>query len=152
MTFIANRQRVTDLSGVLAFLEITAPSFGATLRIVNDTQDWDSNGHTYIGFPFRIKLPDDTAGQPPRAQLVVDNTGRDLLADLEALQPNEMVTAKIMLADRSNPNAIFQTMHLPLTRASVNAATVSADCSVDYIMRQQAVRIRYNPFTAPGLF
>ena len=37
-TFLERRQRVTDTAGTLLFLEITAPSFSDTLRIVNDTQ------------------------------------------------------------------------------------------------------------------
>lgn len=152
MSFTEKLQRVTDADGILVMLELSAPSFGATLRLVNDTQDWISNGETYVGFPFRFKLPDDTAGQVPRAQLEIDNVGREMTADLETLQPNEIITATIRIADRATPDAIYQTIPLPITRVSATPSVVTATCGPDYIMRQACVRLRANPFTLPGIF
>ncbi|KAF1710307.1 hypothetical protein CSC70_06330 [Pseudoxanthomonas kalamensis DSM 18571] len=152
MSFIEARQRVTDTSGILLLLEMTAPSFGATLRLVNDTQDWVSNSETYVGFPFRFKLPDDTQGVSPRAVLEIDNVGREMTADLETLQPNEIVTATIRIADKSEPNDIFQTLVLPMTSVSVTPTVATAQCGVDYIMRQASVRIRATPFILQGIF
>lgn len=152
MTMIEKFQRVTDADGILVMLEMTAPSFGATLRLVNDTRDWISNGETYIGFPFRFKLPSDVAGVVPRAQLEIDNVGREMTADLEGLQPNEIITATVKIADKADPDTIFQSIPLPVTRVSVTPAVVTADCGVDYIMRQAAVKLRANPHTLPGIF
>lgn len=152
MTFTERRQRVTDTSGILLFLEITAASFTGPAYIVNDTRDWVSQGQTYIGIPFGFKLPDDTAGQTPRAQLVMDNVGRGFSDELERLQPNEPVMAKLKISDRANPDSIAQTMFLPMTNVSVSGAQATAQCGVDFLMRQQAVRVRANPFTTPGIF
>ncbi|TAA20288.1 DUF1833 family protein [Pseudoxanthomonas winnipegensis] len=151
-TFLERRQRTTDAAGILLFAEISATSFVETLRIVNDTQNWTSNGVEYIGFPFTFKLPDDVSGQTPRAQLVIDNVGRGMTDDLERLQPNELVMAKILISDRANPDAIFRTLYLPMTQVSVNASTATAQCGVDYLMRQSAVRLVCNPYTLPGAF
>lgn len=151
-TFLERKQRVTDTSGILIFLEVSANSFPEVLRIVNDTQDWVSNGVTYIGAPFGFKLPDDTMGQIPRAVLTIDNVGRGMTQDLEALVPGDLVMAKIMISDRANPNIIERSYYLPMAGVSVNTRTVTANCGYDQIMRQQAVRLRYNPFTAPGAF
>ncbi|KAB7769366.1 DUF1833 family protein [Xanthomonas maliensis] len=151
MSFTENRQRLTDPSGVLLFLEVRAPSFTDVLRLVNDTQNWVSNGVEYIGVPFGIKLPDDTAGQTPRTVLTIDNVGRGITEDLEALQPNELVTAKLMIADTEAPSVIVQTWFLPMTHVSVNPTTATAQCGVDFLMRQQAVLLRYTPFLTPGV-
>ena len=151
-TFLERRQRVTDATGTLLFLEVSAPSFAETLRIVNDTQDWTSNGVLYIGVPFGFKLPDDVSGQAPRAVLTLDNIGRGITDDLESLQPYDVVQAKLMISDRANPNVIERTYILPITQVSVNTRTATASCGYDALMRQQAVRLRYNPFTAPGAF
>jgi len=151
-SFTERRQRVTDTTGTLLFLEISAPSFAETLRIVNDTQNWTSNGIEYIGVPFGFKLPDDVAGQTPRAVLTMDNVGRGITDDLESLQPYDLVQAKLMLSDRADPNVIERTYLLPMTSVSVNTKSATAQCGYDAVMRQQAVRVRYNPFTAPGLF
>lgn len=144
MSFTENRQRTRDKSGILLFLEVTADSFTGPLKIVADTQDWVSNGVTYVGVPFGFKLPDDTAGQAPRAQLVMSNVGRGVTEELELLGPNEVPMAKLMIADRSDPDTIQQTYYLPISRVSASGAVVTADCGVDFLMRQQAVRLRAN--------
>ncbi|MFC6838622.1 DUF1833 family protein [Xanthomonas theicola] len=151
-SFTERKQRVTDTSGDLVFLELSAPSFTATLRLVNDTRNWVSNGNEYIGFPFGFTLPEDTAGQTPKAQLRIDNVGRGMTDDLERLQPNETVMAKLLISDRADPNAIERTFYLPLTGVSVNGATATASAGVDFIMRQQAVKLRATPYTLPGIF
>nr|WP_202405078.1 DUF1833 family protein [Xanthomonas sp. LMG 8992] len=133
-------------------LELTAASFIATLRIVNDTRNWMSNGVEYIGYPFRFKEPDDTAGQTPRAQLTLDNVGRGITDDLERLQPNETVMAKVMVTDRAAPSVIERVFYLPLTAVSVDGTTATAQAGVDYLMRQQAMKLRATPYTTPGIF
>jgi len=151
-TFTERRQRVTDPTGTLLLLEISAASMPDTLRIVNDTQNWTSGGLEYVGFPFGFKLPEDVSGQSPRAQLVIDNVGRGMTDDLERLQPGELVTAKLRITDRADPNVIESEYFLPMTQVTVNAQTATAQCGVDYLMRQQAVQLRANPFTLPGIF
>lgn len=150
-TFTERRQRVTD-SGELVLLEITSPSMGATLRLARDTQDWAVGGHTYLGLPFRFKLPDDVSGQTPAAQLEIDNVGRDMTADLEGLPPNEIMTARILITDRESPDDIEQTLVLPMSSVSVTPTVATARCGMDYIMRRQCVQLRANPFTLPGIF
>jgi hypothetical protein len=151
-TFLERKQRVTDPAGILLFLEITADSLGDTLRMVNDTQNWISNGVEYIGVPFGFTLPEDTAGRTPRAQLVMDNVGRGISDDLESLAPNELVMARLMISDRADPNVIERTLYLPMTSVSVSGTTASAMCGVDFLMRQQAVKLQANPYTLPGIF
>ncbi|MFC4729084.1 DUF1833 family protein [Coralloluteibacterium thermophilus] len=152
MTFLECTQRVTDTGGVLVFLEIESPSFSGPMHIVSDTQDWVSNGRTYIGLPFGFRLPEDRAGSAPRAELVMSNVGRGITEELERLGPNETVMAKLMISHRRNPNLIARTFFLPLTAVSVNAGLATAQAGVDYLMRQQAVQLRGTPYTLPGLF
>lgn len=152
MTFTERQQRVTNPTGELVFLELSSPSMGAPLLLVNDTQNWVSNGVEYVGFPFDIKLPDDTAGTASRAQLVVDNVGRAITQDLEGLAPGEIIMAKISISDRSDPNVIERTWYMPMSNVSVNPSQAVAQVGVDYLTRQRAVRKVFNPFTSPGIF
>lgn len=151
-SFTERRQRVTDTTGILLFLEVSAPSFVETLRIVNDTRNWVSNGVEYVGVPFGFKLPNDVSGQTARAVLTLDNVGRGITEDLERLQHDDVVMAVLKISDRADPNVIERTYQLPMTQVSVNTRTATAQCGYDAIMRQQAVRLRYNAFSAPGLF
>lgn len=146
-TFTRNRQRVTDTSGVLLFLEMDDPAFSGPVQIVADNKDWVSNGVTYLGIQFGFKLPDDNSGQSPRTQLVMGNVGRGITEELEKLGPGATIMATLKLADRSDPDTITRTYVLPMTNVSASGATVSAQLGVDHIMRQQAVRIRANAQT-----
>ncbi|MBB4604131.1 hypothetical protein GGR60_002689 [Xanthomonas arboricola] len=151
-TFQERRQRVTDTDGPLELLEMTAPSFGAVLRIVNDTQDWVSNGNLYIRCRFRFTPPADQAGQTPRAQLEVDNVGRGITEDLERVQPNELVMCRVLITDRVQPDVIARRFYLPLTQVHAAGPLITAQIGVDFFMRQQAVKLRANPHTLPGIF
>ncbi|MEV5456636.1 DUF1833 family protein [Streptomyces sp. NPDC052535] len=151
-TFTERRQRTDDTTGILLLLELSAPSFVEVLRIVNDTGDWVSQGNVYTGFPFGFKLPDDVGGQAPRAQLVLDNVGRSITEDLERLQHSELVTARLMITDRADPNVIEASYDLPMTQVVVTSQVATAQLGVDFLTRQQAVTLRANPFTLPGIF
>lgn len=150
-TFLERKQRRVDTSGLLIFLEVSAASFAETLRINADTRTWQSNGVDYIGFPFDVQLPDDTPGQSPRARIVIDNVGRSITEDLERLQPGEVVRARLMVTDRADPNTYARVYRLPLTNVETTMQQVTAHCSIDPLLRQQAVLLRFDAFLAPGL-
>lgn len=151
MSFTERRQRVTDRESELVFLTISAPSMPETLRIVSDTQNWTSQGVEYIGFPFGFDMPDDIPGQAPRARLFIDNVGRSMTEDLERLQPNEPLMAMVAISDRANPDVYERVYRLPMTNVTATGTQVTAQLGVDFMTRQQAVRLRYNPFLTPGL-
>lgn len=152
MTWVERRQRLTDTDSPLLFLEIAWPATGDTLRIVSDTQDWVSNGQTYVGLPFRFEPPDDAAGQSPRGAIEIDNVGRGITADLEAWLPGQTLHARLMVADQADPHTYMIDMPMPIMRVTVNSATARAECGVDMLMRQQCVQLRYTPYVAPGIF
>lgn len=152
MTFRERRQRVTDTSGILLLLDISAPSIPTPLRLVNDTRDWISGGVTYVGYPFMLTLPEDANGGTPTMQIRIDNVGRGISEDLEGLGPNEVVTARVKITDRANPDVIEREFVLPLTRVTISGPTATASAGVDYLMRQQITRLQYNEFTMPGVF
>jgi hypothetical protein len=151
-TFLERIQRTDDDAPMLMLLEVSAPSFPEVLRIVNDTQNCTSNGVEYIASQFGFKLPDDVSGQAPRAQLVLSNVGRAITEDLERLAPGEIVTARVLIISRADPDFIEQDHLLPMMSVSVNTQTAAAACGVDFLTRQQAVRLRFSPHVSPGIF
>jgi len=150
--FTASRQRVDDPDGLLELVEITHASFSGPAHIVNDTRDWTSNGVTYVGLPFRFTYPQDNAKEAPRAQLEIDNVGRDLTGELERLPPNAVVMCTVRLVSRSAPDTVEWQWTVPISGVTANAAVITATLGVDYLMRQQAVRLRHDPNTSPGIF
>lgn len=150
--FRRNRQRVTDLSGVLVFLKIEHATFSAPFLLVNDSQNHLSNGLTYVGYPFGFKLPDDRKGENPRVQLAIDNVGRDITGELEGLAPGSTVMATVMVADRSAPDYYRWVTKMPLSTVQVTPELVTANVGVDFLMRRSAVLLRHDERTSPGIF
>ncbi|SOO08831.1 DUF1833 family protein [Xanthomonas citri] len=149
--FLERRQRVTDPDGPLELIELTAPSFDAVLRIVNDTQDWVSNGNVYVRCQFRWTGPADQAGQTPRAQLEVDNVGRGITEDLERRPPNELVMCRYLITDRAAPDVIARRYYLPLANVHAAGPTITAQAGWDLFNLQQAVKLRGNAHVLPGI-
>lgn len=152
MTFTERRQRVTDTESELWFVEIHMQSSGEKLRLVNDTEDWISNGQPYLGASFSIQPPSDVSGQAPKARLVIGNIGLGITQDLEAKLPGEEIECRFMIADRADPHTYARTYRFPMVRVTVTTGEVSAENGTDILMRGQAVRLRYTPFISPGIF
>ena len=152
MTFTENRQRVTDPSGPLFLLEISADSFSGPAYLASDNRDWVSNGRTYIGTGFGFRLPDDVADTAPMLRLTLANVGRGWSEELERLGPNDIVKATFLITDKGNPDQIERRIPVRLSGASLTGGEVTAQGGMDAMLRQQAVRLRQTPSVTPGLF
>ena len=148
----AQLHATADGHGFLELLLIEHASWTAPVRVVNDTRDWTIAGNTWIGLPFKIKLPSQAQGENPRAQLQVDNVGRELTAALEALPVGSTLLATITVASRATPAVADYSFVAQLSGISVSTTTVSCTMGPDDTLRQSAVRVRYDPANAPGLF
>lgn len=151
MSFLEDAQRVSR-SGILALLELRADTFPEILRIVDDNEDFVLNGITYTAFPFGFTPPNDQSGSASQIKLVISNVGRSITEDLETLGPNDRVIARLMIVDKKQPTVIAKEWRVPLSNVSVDMATASATCGNFQMMKQQASRLRYDQFLAPGLF
>lgn len=149
---IRQLQRVDDTGGVLVLLTINEPSFVVPVRIVNDTRDVVSNGNTFLALPFAITLPNDLSREVPRVQLQIDNVGRDLTAELEALAPGAALNATVQVVHRFTPDVIDYEFTAPLINVRVDQASVQASMGPTDLLRRAAVALRFDPGTAPGLF
>ena len=104
-----------------------------------------------LGYESLIRGPENSRLHWP-VELFAAAARHGMTQDLESLQPNEMVMCRLMISDSANPNVYERTYRLPMTMASAGTGQVTAQLGVDFLMRTQAVRLRYNPFTSPGLF
>lgn len=150
--FRTRNQRLTNDVGHIELLEVSNPSFSEPMRICNDTQDFVSQGISYIGLMFGFTLPDDVAGQAPRMRLGMDNVGRGVSDELERRQPGTTTMAKLIIVPRDMPDLHQHVYWLPMSSVSISGASATATCSVDALMRQSACKQIANPFTLPGIF
>lgn len=143
--------RVSDSAGMLVLLLLTHPSID-TVRVVNDTRDWVIGGQTWVGLPFRFKLPNGAAGQAQRATLEVENVGRGLSTELEKLPAGAAVQSTMRLVSRATPEVTDYEFTAPLSNVSVTVTSVRAQVGNDDARRAPAVRVRFDPMLTPGLF
>lgn len=149
---VAALQRMDDPQGLLYLLTITGGGISAPVRLVNDSRELVSGGNTFLPLPFELVLPKDAAKEVPRAQLRMDNIGRELVTELEALEPGAELMATIQVVYRSTPNAIEHEFTAPLGGVRVDAFSVSASVGPTELLRRPVTNIRFDPTTAPGLF
>lgn len=174
----------------LILLEITHPDLAEPVRVVNDTVDAsivqdDGSGTAvdiaFVACPFQITLPDDVDQQIPKAQLSVDNIGRELTQWLEYSNGGRGAKCRILQALKSEAEK-YQAwefgdyaagyfaedyvegeslvdwrpfeydMTLDMTSMAIDNLAVTADLGYQRTAGMPAVAMRYDPKTAPGLF
>lgn len=139
----------SDLAVVL--LEITHPDMPSPARVVRDTQDLVSNGNVFLACGFDFTLPDDGVSTP-RAALVVDNVGRELMSWIEASKGGRGAEVRLMVVLRATPDVIEADYNLGLERIVVDQAKVNGDLGYGNLLDLPAVAVRYDPRTSPGNF
>lgn len=149
---IAQLQQVTDNHGFLELMVIDHASFASPVRIVNDTRDWVIGGHTYVALPFGVKLPTQAQQENPRAQIRIDNVGRELTSAIEGLPVGASLLATLQLVSRATPTVVDYEFIAQLSGINITPTLVTANMGPDDTMRQTAVRVRFDPVNAPALF
>ncbi|GAA5784706.1 DUF1833 family protein [Chitiniphilus shinanonensis] len=150
--FQANVNAVSGPQLPLILVEIHHPQLAEPVRVVNDTQDLVSNGQVYSACTFEIRLPDDFDRRSPRAQLSVDNVGRELTQWLEASNGGAGATCRLLQVLREAPDVFEMDVTMDLTHLSVEQLTVSGELGFNDVFDLPAVAIQYRPETAPCLF
>lgn len=98
------------------FIEIRHPTLPDALRFVADNVDYVYDGKTYLAYPFRISLLNDTDNLPT-AQLTVSNINQEIeRAIIDATDPP---TISVFVTDGSS----FDMTVKPRTQLSVNILT-----------------------------
>jgi hypothetical protein len=136
----------------LALLEITHSGLTTPVRVINDTQSLVSNGNTYIALGFGIVLPDEREGQLPRAQLAIDNIGRELMQWLDTSNGGAGAQARLMQVRRSAPDTVEYDITLDVVSVRATAKIVTCDLGFESFLDRPAVLTRYDPLSAPGVF
>lgn len=151
-TAIRTLQRTDDPFGLLMLLTITGDGLGDTIRLVSDTRDCTSRGQVYLGLPFAWTLPEEAAGEVGRAQVQIDNVGRELTAELERLPPGAELVATLEVVCRATPDVVDMSFTAPMSGLQATPLSITATVGEGDLMRLPAVDVRFDPFTAPGLF
>lgn len=91
------------------FIELVTldhPELEEPIRVTSDGVETVSRGETYVPFPFRLLLPDDSDDAEITANLEIDNVSREILVTLRQLSSAPTATLEIVLA--SDPDVVEQ--------------------------------------------
>ena len=136
----------------LILLEINHPALQSPVRVINDSADLTSSGNLFVACPFTCELPDDFADQLPRASLVVNNVGRDLMYWIETSGGGEGSTATFCQVMRSRPDLIEWSITMNLYNVTADVQHVSAELGFENLFGRPSVQMNFRPETAPGVF
>lgn len=150
--FKSTLAEVSASEAPLILIEINHQDLYAPVRVVNDTNDVTCNGNLYIAYPFTCKLPDDYENQLPKASIVIDNVGRELMYWIDTTGGGKDSTCTFRQILRSNPNVIEWEVTMSLFNIQVTMETVSAELGFENLFNKPAILRRYRPETTPGLF
>ena len=145
---------VSPVDVVLVALEVDHPRLAAPLRVVNDAAGRTIEDEEYLPMRFEARYADDLEGQAPRAQIVVDNVGRDLTALLEATAGAQGATVRVLevLVLDATTAAVQWEITLDVLGARITSGQAALDIGFDPGLDGPSVLMRHDPQTSPGLF
>lgn len=128
---------------IVCFFTISHPSLAEPVRLASDGVDYEYDGESWIGFPFRCQLltDDETA---PRCQIELQNVDRRIGDALQALTSTVRLQIDIVAASEfdqdadprtpiGTPPVEYSAAHLRLANVSVDAMMITGDIvSRDY--------------------
>ena len=134
----------------LVLLTIDHPDLTAPIRVTSDAVDTISRLETYIAFPFRVTLPDDTE-EAARSRLEIDNVDRQIVAAVRAVSSPPSVTIEVVLA--SSPDLVEAgPFDFELEEARYDVLVVSGELAFEPILDLAVPGDVMSPGLFPGLF
>ena len=150
--FARARRETAPEHAILTALEIAHPAVSPPVRVVNDTEDRVIEGETYTAVRFDAVLASHDEGQVPRAQIAVDNVGRELNTWIERTGGGVGASVRAMqLLDEAGAEVEWE-VTMEIVSIVQSSERITATLGFDALLGRPAVRLRYDPEHAPGLF
>lgn len=135
----------------LFLLTLNHPDLEAPIRVVNNTEDLDSNGNTYTAFPFNLVLPQDDGDTLPQVIITLSNVSLEFIDEVRGLTGALDVTLDVVLA--SSPDYIEMSIEgMKTYTINYDAQTFQAVCQIEDVLNMSFPNELYLPSNFPGLF
>lgn len=134
----------------LVLLTIDHDSIDPPIRVVNNTEDIESNGEEFIAYPFSIVLPDSQEAAPPRARLQISNVSREIMQAVRTISSPAQVTIQVIRQDDHDTVEMFYDGML-LVGVRGGAITVEGNLEFEDLMREPYPAVTFSPAEFPGL-
>jgi len=149
-----HNKKVNATSGEapLTLLEIIHADLLQPIRVVNDNQDFVHLGDTFVAMAFNVRMPDDPEQGTPRAELSVDNIGREITQWLDVSGGGKGALVRFIQVMRDVPDLVEWETTLQLSNVGQSPVLVTGELGYQDILNQPAVAWVYNKDLAQGLF
>lgn len=119
--------------------------------MVNNNEEVVSRGKTYLPYPFRMQLPDDTGDKLPVVKLQIDNiSGEIIKAIREFTEPPKI---KVEMITNLYPDTVEKSLDsLQLRTVNYDSITIQGDLSVVNVLSVKFPSEEYSPVRFPALF
>lgn len=149
----ATRQLIESEEGLyqpIVLCELRHTSIGAeVIRIANSTSDVVSNGHTYVGFPFTLEMPD--AAKNTRGRIAVQNVDREIGLFLQSLRSPPMIEI-IIIVSTNLDTELMHIRRLWLRNIQGDTTQVSGDIDLWDFSTEPWPSRRINATDYPAVF
>lgn len=135
---------------LLVLITITSADGERVSRFVNNNESVESNGNTFLAYPFTITLPSDTE-EVSYAQLTIDNVDRQITEFIrELLEPP---TFKLEVVFSGSPDVVERSIdYLRLSTVDYDALSVTGTLVPLDKLSVRAVDATYNGVEFPDIF
>lgn len=134
-------------------LTLTHTDFAATIRWVDNTEDVVSNGNTFTAAPFAIRLPDDDGDKGPRAEVVMTNVDRSLVAELRSISGKTRIAATVTVVMASDPDTAMATFeNFDFINITFDAQVIQGELVLSDFLSEPYPGDTFTPADFPALF
>jgi len=136
----------------LVKLEIDHSTWGTPYRFINDRADHtDGSSVEWIGYPFKIRLPDDRDDEAPIAELSIDNVDRQIVQAVREIQSPPSITLWVVLGSDID-DVVAGPYEFSLNSVKWDSLVVSGSLEYEPILNIRYPQDRFTYLTTPGLF
>jgi hypothetical protein len=148
-----NIQHIQELSSPVAWLfllTIQTPN-NPPLYLVNNNEEFISNGITYLPYPFQLVLPEDTGDKLPMVSLTISNIDGAIIEAIRGFDQAPQIT--VQLVSSAYPDLVEKKLdYLKLRDVSYDAMTITGNLETINILTRRFPNGSYEPVQFPSLF
>jgi len=147
---IAHIQEFSSSVVWLYLLTIETPR-NLPLYLVNNNEEFVSNGITYLPYPFELVLPEDTGDKLPTVKLTISNVDGAIVDAIRGFATAPQIS--VQLVSSAYPDVIEKKLdYLQLRNVSYDAMTISGTLETINVLSRRFPDESYDPVHFPAIF
>jgi hypothetical protein len=147
---ISHIQEFSSPVAWLFLLKIETPS-NPPLYLVNNNEEFMSNGINYLPYPFQLVLPEDTGDKLPTVTLTISNIDGAIIEAIRGFSEAPEISVK--LVSSAYPDLVEKELnYLKLRNVSYDAMTVTGQLETINVLSRRFPEGTYDPVHFPAIF